>query len=119
MNVSLDQITPGKRGSVVGALALWQVLLIMISKYKLPSRYIFIDKYFCKDVGLQNYTKIGLKRIINPFIFQNNFQFLLVNFLYFDKYVLRVSFETLMAPQIKQKYTLFLEGSIYLEVMIN
>ena len=119
MNVSLDQITPGKRGSVVGALALWQVLLIMISKYKLPSRYIFIDKYFCKDVELQNYTKIGLKRIINPFIFQNNFQFLLVNFLYFDKYVLRVSFETLMAPQIKQKYTLFLEGSIYLEVMIN
>ena len=32
-----------------------------------------VDKYFCKDTELQNYTKTGLKRIINPFIFQNIF----------------------------------------------
>ena len=31
--------------------------------------------YFRKDTELQNYTKTGVKRIINPFIFQNNFQF--------------------------------------------
>ena len=42
-----------------------------------------VDKYFCKDTELQNYTKTGVKRIINPFIFQNNFQFL--PFLYFEK----------------------------------
>ena len=42
-----------------------------------------VDDYFCKDTELQNYPKTGVKRIINPFIFQNNFQFLLVHFLYF------------------------------------
>ena len=31
--------------------------------------------YFCKDTELQNYTNTGVKRIINPFIFQNIFQF--------------------------------------------
>ena len=35
-----------------------------------------VDDYFGKDTELQNYTKTGVKRIINPFIFQNNFQFL-------------------------------------------
>ena len=44
-----------------------------------------VDNYFCKDTELQNYNKTGVKRIINPFIFQNNFQFLLVHFLYFFK----------------------------------
>ena len=51
-----------------------------------------VDDYFLKDTDLQNYTKTGVKRIIkvskvakirnrynqvliNPFIFQNNFQF--------------------------------------------
>ena len=34
-----------------------------------------VDKYFFKDSELQNYTKTGVKRIINPFIFQNIFQF--------------------------------------------
>ena len=63
-----------------------------------------VDDYFRKDTELQNFTKTGVKRIINPFIFQNNFQFLPVHFLYFEKNVLRVSFE--MPPQIKQKYTL-------------
>ena len=33
-----------------------------------------VDDYFCKDTELQNYTKTGVKRIINPFISQNNFQ---------------------------------------------
>ena len=42
-----------------------------------------VDDYFC-DTELQNYNKTGLKRTINPFIFQNNFQFLLVHFLYFE-----------------------------------
>ena len=42
-------------------------------------------KYFCKYTELQNYTKTGVKRIINPFIFQNNFQFLPLHFLYFEK----------------------------------
>ena len=69
-------------------------------------------KYFCKDTELQNYTKTGVKRIINPFIFQNNFQFLPLHFLYFDKKNLRVSFE--MPPQIKQKYTLMSRSTILL-----
>ena len=34
-----------------------------------------VDDYFRKDTELQNYTKTVVKRIINPFIFQNNFQF--------------------------------------------
>ena len=34
-----------------------------------------VDDYVRKDTELQNYTKTGVKRIINPFIFQNNFQF--------------------------------------------
>ena len=63
-----------------------------------------VDDYFRKDTELQNYTKTGVKRIINSFIFQNNFKFLPVHFLYFEKNVLRVSFEK--PPQIKQKYTL-------------
>ena len=42
-------------------------------------------KYFCKYTELQNHTKTGVKRIINPFIFQNNFQFLPLHFLYFEK----------------------------------
>ena len=32
-----------------------------------------VDDYFCKDTELQYYTKTGVKRIINPFIFQNNY----------------------------------------------
>ena len=32
-----------------------------------------VDDYFRKDTELQNYTKTGVKRIINSFIFQNNF----------------------------------------------
>ena len=43
-----------------------------------------IFKYFC-PLELQNYTKTGVKRIINSFIFQNNFQFLPLHFLYFEK----------------------------------
>ena len=74
----------------------------MISKYILPSKYLLrrkyrdsmglnkAYKYFCKDTELQNYTKSGLKKIINPFIFQNNFQFLPLHFLYFEKNVLSV-----------------------------
>ena len=34
-----------------------------------------VDKYFCKGTELQNYTKTGVKRIINHFIFQNDFEF--------------------------------------------
>ena len=34
-----------------------------------------VDKHFCKDTELQNYTKTGVKRIINLFVFQNNFPF--------------------------------------------
>ena len=34
-----------------------------------------VDDYFRKDTELQNYTKTGVKMIINLFIFQNNFQF--------------------------------------------
>ena len=71
-----------------------------------------VDDYICKDTELQNYTKTGMKRIINPFIFQNNFQFLPVHFLYLEKNVLRVSFE--MPPQIKQKYTLMSHLMIFL-----
>ena len=41
-----------------------------------------VDKYFRKDTELQNYTMTGVKRIINPFIFQNNFQFSLLRFLH-------------------------------------
>ena len=44
-----------------------------------------VGDYFCKDTELQNYTKTGVKRIINPFIIQNNFQFLPLHFLYFEK----------------------------------
>ena len=44
-----------------------------------------VDDYFRKDTELQNYTKTGVKRIINSFIFQSNFQFLPVHFLYFEK----------------------------------
>ena len=32
-----------------------------------------VDKHFCKDTELQNYTKTGVKRIINPFIFPLRF----------------------------------------------
>ena len=71
-----------------------------------------VDDYFRKDTDLQNYTKTGVKRIINPFLFQNNFQFLPLHFLYFEKSVLRVSFE--MPPQIKQKYTLMSRLMIFL-----
>ena len=71
-----------------------------------------VDDYFRKDTELQNYTKTGVERIINPFIFQNNFQFLPLHFLYFEKKVLRVSFE--MPPQIKQKYTLMSRLMIFL-----
>ena len=71
-----------------------------------------VDDYFREDTELQNYTKTGVKRIINSFIFQNNFQFLLVHFLYFEKNVLRVSFE--MPLQIKQKYTLMSRLMIFL-----
>ena len=39
-----------------------------------------VDDYFRKDTKLQNYTKTGVKMIINPFIFQNNFQFLPLRF---------------------------------------
>ena len=47
-----------------------------------------VDDYFRKDTELQNYNKTGVKRIINPFIFQNNyFQFLPLHFLYFEKNV--------------------------------
>ena len=35
-----------------------------------------VDDYFPRDTEWQNYTKTGVKGIINPFIFQNNFQFL-------------------------------------------
>ena len=58
-----------------------------------------VDDYFRKDTELQNYTKTGVKRIINSFIFQNNFQSLPVHFLHFEKNVLRVSFE--MPPSDK------------------
>ena len=34
-----------------------------------------VDDCFRRDTELQNYTKTGVKRIINRFIFQNNFQF--------------------------------------------
>ena len=71
-----------------------------------------VDDYFLKDTELQNYTKTGVKRIINPFIFQNKFQFLPLHFLYFEKSVLRVSFE--MLPQLKQKYTLMSRLMIFL-----
>ena len=71
-----------------------------------------VDDYFRKDTELQNDTKTGVKRIINPFIFQNNFQFLPLHFLYLKKSVLRVSFE--MPPQIKQKYTLMSRLMIFL-----
>ena len=70
-----------------------------------------VDDYFRKDTELQNYTKTGVKRIINPFIFQNNFQFLPLHF-FILKSVLRVSFE--MPPQIKQKYTLMSRLMIFL-----
>ena len=30
-----------------------------------------VDDYFRYDTELQNYAKTGVKRIINPFIFQN------------------------------------------------
>ena len=36
-----------------------------------------VDDYFRKDTELQNYTKTGVKRIINSFIFQNVFNFYL------------------------------------------
>ena len=71
-----------------------------------------VGDYFRKDTELQNYTKTGVKRIINSFIFQNNFQFLPVHFVYLKKNVLRVSFE--MPPQIKQKYTLMSRLMIFL-----
>ena len=44
-----------------------------------------VDDYFRKDTDLQNYTKTGVKRIIRPFIIQNNFQFFPLHFLYFEK----------------------------------
>ena len=44
-----------------------------------------VDDYFRKDTELQNYTKTGVKRIINPFIFQNNFQFSPLHFCIFGK----------------------------------
>ena len=39
-----------------------------------------VDDYFRRDTELLNYTKTGVKRIINPFIFQNNFQVLPLRF---------------------------------------
>ena len=44
-----------------------------------------VDDYFCKDTELQNYTKTGVKRIINSFIFQNNFQFSPLRFAFIGK----------------------------------
>ena len=44
-----------------------------------------VDDYFRKDTELQNYTKTGLKRIINPFLFQNNFQFSPLHFAFQEK----------------------------------
>ena len=50
-----------------------------------------VDMYFCKDRELQNYTKTGVKRIINPFIFQNNFQFSPLRFLHLkEKHAFRI-----------------------------
>ena len=71
-----------------------------------------VDDYFRKDTELQNYTKTGVKRIINSFIFQNIFNFYLCIFFILKKNVLRVSFE--MPPQIKQKYTLMSRLMIFL-----
>ena len=44
-----------------------------------------VDDYVRKDTELQNYTKTGVKGIINPFIFQNNFHFPPLHFLHFKK----------------------------------
>ena len=50
-----------------------------------------VDDYFRRDTELQNYTKTGLKRIINPFIFQNNFQFSPLHFcIYRKKHAFRI-----------------------------
>ena len=50
-----------------------------------------VDKYFCKDTELQNYTKKVVKRIINSFIFQNNFQFPSLCFLHLkEKHAFRI-----------------------------
>ena len=43
------------------------------------------DDYFRKDTELQNYTKTGVKRIINPFIFQIIFNFYLCIFFILKK----------------------------------
>ena len=72
---------------------------------------IEVDKYFCKHTEQQNYTFTGVKRIISPFIFQNNFQFLHTHFLYFEEKCSEVFFD---APQIKQEYTLMSRLMIFL-----
>ena len=58
-----------------------------------------VDKYFCKDTELQNYTKTGVKRIINPLIFQNDFKFSPLRFLHFkEKHAIQDIFENLAFP---------------------
>ena len=52
-----------------------------------------VDVYFRKDTELQNYTKTGVKRIINPFIFQNNFQFSPLHFAFQEKTCIQDIFE--------------------------
>ena len=50
-----------------------------------------VDKNFCEDTELQNYTKTEVKRVINPFIFQDNFQFSPLRFLHFkEKHAFRI-----------------------------
>ena len=67
-----------------------------------------VDKNFCKDTELQNYTKTGVKRIINSFIFQNNFQFSPLRFLHLkEKHAFRIFLRIVRSKIIKRDMSVY------------
>ena len=62
-----------------------------------------VDDYFHKDTELQNYTKTGVKRIINSFIFQNNFQFSPLHFCILGKKCIQDIFEAVPHVTVRRK----------------
>ena len=62
-----------------------------------------VDKYFCKDTELQNYTKTGVKRIINPIIFHNNFHS--CNFAFRGKTCIQEIYEVFPHVTVRSKIT--------------
>ena len=62
-----------------------------------------VDDYFRKDTELQNYTKTGMKMIINPFRFQNNFEFSTLHFCILRKTCIQEIFEAVPHVTVRRK----------------